>query len=96
MIRRGDGEVEREYGDGVGEVRDEDDVGARGEGRRTLQRTSTSIVFMTENLDISESQSLFPWNLASNLKVLRTLYYGRIRNRIKDCYLLGVIYIFSG
>ena len=37
MIRREGGEVEREYGNGVGEIGDEDDVGARGEGRRTLQ-----------------------------------------------------------
>ena len=46
MIRRGDGEgreggeVEREYGDGVGEVGDEDNMGVGGEGWRTLQRTS--------------------------------------------------------
>lgn len=46
MIRRGDGEgreggeVEREYGDGVGEVGDEDNVGVRREGWRTLQGLS--------------------------------------------------------
>ena len=64
MIRRGDGEgggeVEREYGDSIGEVGDEDDVSARGEGYRGLPKaTSLSIVFTTENSDISESQSLY-------------------------------------
>ena len=59
MIRREGGEVEREYGDGVGEVGDEDDVGARGEGRRTLQGLPQAL-FTTKNLDFPESQSLFP------------------------------------